>query len=964
MSKNLTRKGLAFGAGIALVASGLAGLPAQADTTGPVTLLADGSGTFNSITTAGITLTATLDPALQANPVDSGLEGLVVSGVYVVTNPSGHTITIDAGAAVTGYLLYNASGNTSDDGSAASTTYQEDDLGTPNTVGTLFVDFDAGNDTYITNATKIVVKNGAVDGGASAKDTLGAIKITSASTSTTVLTVQSIMDSDAAGPTTTGKVGAFENSSDAVTVTLYPLSAVSATTSITGLDRSTSGSSFGVFTGTVVYGNSINNTAVLGKTYYSLFKDGLVVSLDPAADLDTANVNVVAASSAGTLSRIILNGFKDNGAATTSAVAAAFGAGVYSVQAYYSTDSGTTLTAIGAASAVVDLNNGLVADIATTDAYMTENANVDFASNTAGIRTGTNAVSVLAKSQTSASPAVDIAAGGIRYRATVTAVDLSATSTVAVSGSASSLAKDDDVVVAFATSDATGKVSFTLTNAGAIKGDKVTVAVQSLKADGTFTAADTVTLTWADAALSSFTAVPGNFISGDNPTLTFKTTDQFGSAVSATAVGALSVTVQAKIGGVVQLAKLNQTKTVTDGTVAFTFANFATTAIPAQVEAQLFQARTASTVITVNLYATSSTNTVTALDEYGVDVTYIDYVLGDRSTPAVAAEVERTGIASIAKATITGSVQNASAVGQPGAAIVVAAEGVLFYDESQTLYAKDSITIFTNEFGTYSVEASTQTLNAAGQVVTLTSGGKTATTLLKSHLPVGVGAKNLAFSWDLPATLVKNTTYVLTATLTDKWGNPVRTFDDSSVTFTGNGSIQVNGLVSGSAAKNFDATGKAVVFIRSIKDIAGPGSITATLNAVANQYAVSKAALSDERDQFASLVADAADSKATAWNETLFKSELTALVDVLDVAPEVVSTGIVNAGSFNNAIAVYAKGYKGDKLSWKIAGKWFTTTLTQDYQVFQRSTIDVGVNVLVDIYINGQLQLAKSVLTR
>ena len=40
MSKNMTRKGLAFGAGLSLVASGLAGLPAQAaGLTGFITLL-------------------------------------------------------------------------------------------------------------------------------------------------------------------------------------------------------------------------------------------------------------------------------------------------------------------------------------------------------------------------------------------------------------------------------------------------------------------------------------------------------------------------------------------------------------------------------------------------------------------------------------------------------------------------------------------------------------------------------------------------------------------------------------------------------------------------------------------------------------------------------------------------------------------------------------------------------------
>ena len=39
MSKNTTKKGLALGAGIALVASAFVAAPASADTTGPITLV-------------------------------------------------------------------------------------------------------------------------------------------------------------------------------------------------------------------------------------------------------------------------------------------------------------------------------------------------------------------------------------------------------------------------------------------------------------------------------------------------------------------------------------------------------------------------------------------------------------------------------------------------------------------------------------------------------------------------------------------------------------------------------------------------------------------------------------------------------------------------------------------------------------------------------------------------------------
>jgi hypothetical protein len=72
----------------------------------------------------------------------------------------------------------------------------------------------------------------------------------------------------------------------------------------------------------------------------------------------------------------------------------------------------------------------------------------------------------------------------------------------------------------------------------------------------------------------------------------------------------------------------------------------------------------------------------------------------------------------------------------------------------------------------------------------------------------------------------------------------------------------------------------------------------------------------------------------------------------------------VNSGSFNGSIAVYAKGFNGKTLSWKFAGKWFKTTITSDYQVFQRRTAAVRLDVDVQLYIDGKKQLTMTVRTR
>ena len=75
-------------------------------------------------------------------------------------------------------------------------------------------------------------------------------------------------------------------------------------------------------------------------------------------------------------------------------------------------------------------------------------------------------------------------------------------------------------------------------------------------------------------------------------------------------------------------------------------------------------------------------------------------------------------------------------------------------------------------------------------------------------------------------------------------------------------------------------------------------------------------------------------------------------------------SGKLTAGVVNGSVTIYAKGYEGRTLSWKIAGKWVKTFVTSDYQVFHRKTMAVGRNVLVDVYIDGENQLATSLITR
>jgi hypothetical protein len=713
-------------------------------------------------------------------------------------------------------------------------------------------------------------------------------------------------------------------------------------------------------TGKVVYGSSINPFAVESNTTATLFQDGVAYALDENSGPGGANVTKLPATAAvAATGKLAFAGWSDNGS-----IAVNFASGVYSLQTYFNATGTSTYVAVGAASPVVDLSDGLITGVTAVDAVVTETSNLaESSSDVIVARTGTETVVVSASANA-------IEKAGIRYKATVTATNLDADSRVIVSGTTSTLAKTDDVAVAYATSTSTGKVSFTLTIAGAAEDDELSVVVTALDVNGVFVGGDTVTITWADAALTSFSAVPGNYVSGANPTLTFKAKDQFGAPVSATATGALSVNVVAKVGGIEKKALLSETRTIVNGEVSFTFANFATAAIPGQVQATLFEGVTKSSVaapagttagvITVNVYNSTDTATITVLDSYATTITYKDFVVGDESVATVAAAVALTGIGGVTGATISGSVQNATAVGQPGAVVTVAADGVLFYDSVQGIYAEDSIVIYTNEYGAYSVEAIAHMVNTTGHAVTITSGGKTVSSLLKAYFPINsLTAGNLAFSWDMPAELVVNTTYALTVRLTDKWGNPVATPGANSVAVEGNGSVLVNG-VTGATSKKFDKNGEAVVFVRSLKDIAGPGAVSATLSAAASQYAVDPAAQvgagfadSTGFDQFGSLVAITTDVTSTVWNETAFASVLEVVVDVKNVATAT-SDQKVNVGTFKGYVALYAKGYKGQKMSAIVAGKWIVVaSLDSDFERVVRFT-GAGYTIITKIYIDGE----------
>ena len=93
------------------------------------------------------------------------------------------------------------------------------------------------------------------------------------------------------------------------------------------------------------------------------------------------------------------------------------------------------------------------------------------------------------------------------------------------------------------------------------------------------------------------------------------------------------------------------------------------------------------------------------------------------------------------------------------------------------------------------------------------------------------------------------------------------------------------------------------------------------------------------------------------------KSAITAL-QVGTVTPQ--PGQALNVGTFNGKIVVYARGYAGSTISWKIAGRWQKVTVTQDFQAFDRPTRAIGVDVTVNIHVDSSATplFTKTVRTR
>jgi trimeric autotransporter adhesin len=267
--------------------------------------------------------------------------------------------------------------------------------------------------------------------------------------------------------------------------------------------------------------------------------------------------------------------------------------------------------------------------------------------------------------------------------------------------------------------------------------------------------------------------------------------------------------------------------------------------------------------------------------------------------------------------TLSGTVSNATGGVIPGALVTITGTGVGFKftttGTSLDIYGRDSITVRTGAAGTYSVEV----YGGTGGLKTLsvTAGAATAS----DTVTFAAGGAVSAFTLTTPGASEPGKTVDVFINLTDAYGNPVQ---GATVTLSSTGP----GYLLNTTGTTL-ATGKYSTKLLVGSNDSGTAVISATVT-----------------------IAGVATTKTSSI--------------VIGVGAVAASEQKVNVGSFKGYVALYAKGYKGKKMSAIVAGKWIVVaSLASDFERVVRYT-GAGYDIVTTIYIDGVSVQSFNVTTK
>lgn len=296
---------------------------------------------------------------------------------------------------------------------------------------------------------------------------------------------------------------------------------------------------------------------------------------------------------------------------------------------------------------------------------------------------------------------------------------------------------------------------------------------------------------------------------------------------------------------------------------------------------------------------------------------------------------------------LSGVVYGTDGAVRPGAVVTLSAPDVMFvqYDgtvgdaDQGEVYSYGSISVVADQSGRYGNIAYFSNV-AGARTITATSGSASETVdVTFDNVGVSSGA-----TWQItaPSTVQPGSTFSVTAKLVDKYGNAVDSeADDTDITYSG------PGLVVGTLPTQTGADGTLKFSVLLGQNDSGTATITF-----------------DEHGADDSTTAADTVNPAGVGDKV---DNITATVTITVGSEPVVQK--VNAGSFKGYVAVYARGYEGQRLSAKIGKDWVIVdpiANNQENGTLFRVTdfTGAGVEITVRIYIDRVLTATIPLTTK
>jgi hypothetical protein len=679
--------------------------------------------------------------------------------------------------------------------------------------------------------------------------------------------------------------------------------------------------------------NDVTLATVATGTYTQAGTAVTVVSANTLSVNDVITVTTTGAVTNGVVLTASATGFTYTAAGSaTVAAGTAYGTGNVTVNKYAFATAGTYKATVKVGTTPAKIGSTFEVGAGVAIAASVKNAATVTAdvNGTFGVRKGTTgAVTVTTTVKNSAGVAV---AAGVPV-----SIAASETSSGVVTVNGITVTTSKTIAT---TTDANGQVVITVTNASATANDTVTLAVTSQGFS------DSSVLTWAvssyslnDSKDTAATKLLGrSIVSGGTASFDIEVRDQFNTLLSGEA------RVKVALAGTRWSATSYETMSGGKATINIVDTPVNVANLTPTATFTLQQKNTAGSWVDAD-GTTPTVSMVTSTGEINADAVTVNIRSANGSSVTVNADAVSSADLSVASATtataaanvgnaetavdftsdtgdviatINGTVKDGfTGAGQGGSSVTVSGDSSILF-RSGNVSAFGSITFFAHaSTGVFTVDAYSNKAQI-DSVVTVASNGASSTGKVTFAPALATAGTTLVLT--APVSALPGSTMTLKAKLTDKYGNAVQVTDtaDILVTYVG------PGIQFGTLPTTTDKNGEISVGVLLGSNDTGSATFTVSYDRSSD--------------------GDFTGTTATDLDIVMSKTV------VVGAAP---SASKANVGTFKGYVALYAKGYKGQKMSAIVAGKWIVVeSLASDFERVVRFT-GAGYTITTKIYIDG-----------